>query len=150
MKVEYEPGSYCVKWFNEEKNFYTTYLPDFYVEGIGLIELKGNSRDVRVAKETHKYISVSEVYSGLGVPYRITTNEMFFKEFGVSMNYKIGLTIKQEVLDLAKNGKIKFTAPSKNSRILKNIFDVDDLSEVSCVTVTNMSRWDKDNEFQKD
>lgn len=150
MKVEYEPGSYCIKWFNEEKNFYTTYLPDFYVEGIGLIELKGNNRDVRIAKETPKYINVSEVYSGLGVPYKITTNDMFFKEFGISMNYKIGITIKQEVLNLAKDGKIRFTAPSKRSRILKNIFDVDDLSKVSCVTITNMSRWDKNNELQKD
>ena len=125
-------------------------MPDFYVEGIGLIELKGNSRDVRIAKETPKYINVSEVYSGLGVPYKITTNEMFFKEFGISMNYKISLTIKQEVLNLAKRGEIKFTAPSKRSRILKNIFDVDDLSKVSCVTITNMSRWDKDDGLQKD
>ena len=75
---------------------------------------------------------------------------MFFKEFGISMNYKIGITIKQEVLNLAKDGKIRFTAPSKRSRILKNIFDVDDLSKVSCVTITNMSRWDKNNELQKD
>lgn len=148
IDAEYEPGKYCVKWFNKEKNFYTTYLPDFYIDGVGLIELKCTDRDVRIAKESDKYIAVGSVYKELAIEYDITTPAKFFNKSGIEITIEDRVALKKHILDLANKGEIKFTVPSKHSRVMKNIFDVDDLSTISCITITHKSRYD--NEFQKD
>lgn len=148
IDAKYEPGDYCVKWFNKEKNFYTTYLPDFYIDGVGLIEIKCTDRDVRIAKESDKYIAVGSVYKELAVNYDITTPAKFFKKLGINITIEDKIAFKKNVLDLANKGEIKFTVPSKRSTIMKNIFDVDDLSTINCITITHKSRYD--DEFQKD
>lgn len=148
IDAEYEPGKYCVKWFNKEKNFYTTYLPDFYIDRIGLIELKCTDRDVRIAKESDKYVAVGSVYKELAIEYNITTPAKFFNKSGIEITIEDRVALKKHILDLANKGEIKFTVPSKHSRVMKNIFDVDDLSTISCITITHKSRYD--NEFQKD
>lgn len=148
IDAEYEPGKYCVKWFNKEKNFYTTYLPDFYIDGVGLIELKCTDRDVRIAKESAKYIAVDSVYKELAIEYDITTLAKFFNKSGIEITIEDRIALKQFILDLSNKDEIKFTVPSKQSRVMKNIFDIDDLSTISCITITHKSRYD--NEFQKD
>lgn len=148
INVTYEPSNYCVKWFNKEKNFYTTYLPDFYIDDFGLIEIKCTNRDVRIAKENIKYKSVSSVYNSLAILYEITTPSMFFENRGITITIEDRLHFKKLILDAAADNKIKFTVPSNRSRVMKNIFDTDDLSKIDCITITHKSRYD--NEFQED
>lgn len=148
INVTYEPSKYCVKWFNKEKNFYTTYLPDFYIDDFGLIEIKCTNRDVRTAKENIKYKSVSSVYNSLAILYEITTPSMFFENRGITITIEDRLHFKKLILDAAADNKIKFTVPSNRSRVMKNIFDTDDLSKIDCITITHKSRYD--NEFQED
>ena len=147
INITYEPSKYCVKWFNKEKNFYTTYLPDFYIDDFGLIELKCTDRDVKIAKENIKYKSVSSVYNNLAILYEIFTPSMFFEKIDITITIEDKLRLKKIILDAVTDNKVKFTVPSKQSRIMKNIFDTDDLSKINCITITHKSRYD--NEFQE-
>lgn len=71
IPVVYEPGDYAVCFYNEEKNFVTTYLPDFLIDGRYLIELKPTAASVRFADKSKKYARVREIYKAKKVDYRI-------------------------------------------------------------------------------
>ena len=72
------------------------------------------------------------------------TYREYFKRSGIKIGIEDRLKFKQYVLNLASQNKISFTAPSKHSRILKNVFDVEDLSTIECITITHKSRYDNE------
>lgn len=87
LNVKYEPSEYCVKWFNPNKKFYTTYLPDFYIENYGLVELKADKYEVKKSLNNIKYVSVQKVYDKMGIKYTITDIHNFFKNLNIELDY---------------------------------------------------------------
>lgn len=106
IDVEYEPTKYSIKYFNKEKQFLSTYLPDFYIKNIGLIELKTNNGDKNLSIQKYsKYEEAPVIYKNLGIPYYICTIKEAKTLVGIPdiPPYKIKERIKQEVLDNLDN-----------------------------------------------
>ena len=139
MIVSYEPCDYCIKWLNKERNFYSTYLPDFYIEGIGLIELKHTKKTVISSKNEEKYKTAEQIYNNLNIDYQITSIDMFCDKYNIKYNFETRQYIKQYIKQLANEGKIQFITPYRHARKLRNLFEVDDLSTIKCIKFTKKS-----------
>ena len=80
IELEFEPSQFIVKWFNPEKNFLTSYLPDFYEPSTNtVIELKSSKHDIELAKNDIKYKTVKPIYDKLCINYVISTYKDFLK-----------------------------------------------------------------------
>lgn len=136
LNIIYEPSNYSVKWLNEEKRFYTTYLPDFYIKDIGLIELKHSKYEVKRSLEALKYIKVKKVYEKLNIKYNITCISDFFKNIGIELDFSDNQYVKDFIIELNNQNNISFISPYRHSRKLINIFDEQDLSKINCIKFT--------------
>ena len=134
--LEYEPRNYCVKWYSSRKKFYTTYLPDFLINGKYLVELKQDKSQTNKSKQTEKYQKVTKIYKKLNIDYLITWPSEFFENHGLYLDYRDRQYIKETVLSLAEQEQIKIITPYRHSTELMDIFYTDDLSEASCITFT--------------
>lgn len=139
--VIYEPNNYCVKWFNEDKKFLTTYLPDFYIEGVGLIELKHDKYFAKKSKGQQKYIKVSKVYDKMKIPFGITCPDDFFRARNIELDFNDTQYIKEFIKSKHEANKITIISPYRHSPKLKHIFDVDDLTKVDCIRFTEKSNY---------
>ena len=122
ITIEYEPTGFLIKYWNEGKKFYSTYIPDFYIPEIGVMELKSNKGDKEYClSHDNKYAKVSDVYGGLNIPYHICTFREALDLLGVEIN-------QYEVRELAR-GEILSNLDSvhiwckQNSKTIKDIFD---------------------------
>lgn len=136
FSIDFEPKEYCVKWLNKEKNWYSTYLPDFYIDGIGLIELKNSKSTINKCITDQKYVSVKKIYDELNIPYNIIYIKEFFKQHNIKLDFKDKQFVKHTVLDLYKNDKIHIITPYRHSSELQYIFDTKDLSTIKCIEFT--------------
>jgi len=141
LDIKYEPNDYCVKWFNEPHNFYSTYLPDFYIDNIGLIELKHTKYAAQAAIRELKYQSVKTIYQQMDIEYRITYIEEFCKTLDVEYDYQIKNRVKLYIKDLIFGNNIRIITPYRHARVLKNLFDTDDLSTINCITFTTKHNY---------
>lgn len=130
IQISYENSEYSVKWYNHEKQFVSTYTPDFFHEKIGLIELKGDKKDVKKSLSEDKYIQAQEIYQKLGIPFKILSLSEALKLFGLSYTFVEKIQIKKYILELVKTNEIIFVCPYKKSRILYEIFETDDFSKL--------------------
>ena len=140
LNVTYEPNEYCVKWYNEEKGFFTTYLPDFYIENIGLIELKHSKYEVVRCQTKQKYIKVNKIYHKKNINYKITYIAEFFKNIGIELDFEDSQYIKEVVINSNNQDKIKIISPYRHSQKLIKIFNESDLSKINCITFTKKNR----------
>lgn len=140
LNVIYEPHEYSVKWL-KGNGAYSTYLPDFYVEGVGLIELKQDKYVANKSKVLDKYIQVSKVYNELSIPYQITYPKEFFHTLGIDLDFTHTQLVKNEILELYKQNSIQFISPYRHSAILKYIFETDNLDEIDCITFNKKSLY---------
>ena len=142
LNVIYEPNNYCIKWFKEESGYYSTYLPDFYIDGIGLIELKLTKYDVNKAINEEKYIKVSNLFNQLHIPFRISTVTNFFENImNIKLSFEDNDYVKNTVLNAYRENSIRIITPYRHSRVLQNIFDTEDLSEVSVIEFTKIKGY---------
>lgn len=134
FNIEYEPKDYCVKWYSSQRDFYTTYIPDFILDGKFLIELKQDKIQVNRSEQTEKYQKVSLVYKAMNIDYQITCPKDFFSKQGISLDYTHTQYITETVLNLASQNQIKIITPYRHSKELINIFQTENLSEIPCIT----------------
>lgn len=141
LNILYEPSEYSVKWYNEEKGFYTTYLPDFYIDNIGLIELKASRYDVKKSHEKPKYIKVKSIYNKINVNFTITCILDFFQTINIKINFKDTQYIKDFILEKSKQNEIKIISPYRYTGKLTKIFDTENLTEIECIQFTKKSKY---------
>lgn len=128
IPIIYEPHDYIVKYYNNEKDFMTTYLPDFLVNNKFLIEIKSSKRDVRIANTLRKYIEISKIYNDKNILFEICTPEIALKKLGIECNkYEIKDIIRKYVKEALQNNNICFLCESC-SRIVKYYTELNDLS----------------------
>ncbi len=140
LNIRYEPNDYCVKWYSEDKKFYTTYLPDFIINENELIELKQDKYQVKKCVNFEKYIKVSEAYKKLNVNFKIVDPIEFFKERGVILDFEDKQYIKDNILNLYDKNAIRIITPYKESSELRDLFETDNLSNISCITFTKNAK----------
>ncbi|MBR4589882.1 MAG: hypothetical protein IKO36_04380 [Bacteroidaceae bacterium] len=136
IKIKYEPKNYIVKWYNEEKNFITTYLPDFIVDDKILLELKSSLKEIRDAIDIEKYKKVSKIYSAKKIQYEISYPIKFFKDFyNIKYeNYEVGEIVKKYTQNAIKENNIHFTC-KENSRFVKFYTGLDKLENNKIITL---------------
>jgi len=136
IKVEYEPKNYIVKWYNDEKRFITTYLPDFIINDKILLELKSSPKEIKNIFDVEKYNKVSKIYSAKKIQYEISYPIKFFKDFfNISYeNYEINEIVKHYTQEALKTNNIHFTC-RKNSRFVKFYIGTENIQENKNVTI---------------
>lgn len=136
IDIKYEPKNYVVKWYNKAKQFVTTYLPDFLINGNILLELKSSHREVQSAYNTEKYKKVSKIYSAKKIQYEISYPQKFLKDFfDINYeNYEIMSIVKYYTQEALKADNIHFTCKS-NSRIVKLYTGFNDLQKNKNITI---------------
>lgn len=135
INLEYENLEYSIKWYNLEKGFIGTYVPDFYHYNTGLIELKAFKKDVKEAKKEEKYIQAEKIYKKLNIPFYIFSLDEALSMFGLKYSYKEKILIKKYVLDLVSNNEIQFICPYKKSKILYELFETEDYSTLDFIKI---------------
>lgn len=117
--LKYEPNNYSVHYFNQEKGFITTYLPDFYLKEIGLIELKESKISKNKSKTFPKYITVEDIYKKYDVPFDVYYPFEIYKLLNINLKpFEIRALTKTELL---KEKDIHIWCKN-NSAIMKNVF----------------------------
>lgn len=135
INVDYENTKYIVKWYNEEGGFMSTYTPDFYIEGIGLVELKDVKRAEIQAKKEEKYIKVSKIYKSIGIPFNVYSQKHLFDVLGINeKKYIINSYLKNLIDEAIKTDNIRITC-RENSKIIKEMTDCEDLNSLHFVTI---------------
>lgn len=130
----YESPEYAIKWFNSKKNFRTTYIPDFYIDGIGLIELKSTDKDALFSSTEEKYIKAKEIFDSLNIKYQICSLNDALSIFGFKYTFKEKIEIKKYVHDLVKENRIKFVS-YRSSTILSWLFDTTDYANLPFIKI---------------
>lgn len=132
--IEYEPHEFVVQYYNEEKMFLTTYLPDFYIDN-QIIELKALPHDVNIANKSEKYNKVKTIYKNKQIKFSICTIRDALSLLGISCeNYQIKDITKDIIKDAIKKDEIHIICKSY-SRTIKYYFGLDDLSNNKNITL---------------
>jgi len=135
LNIKYESNEYIVKYYNSSKKFITTYLPDFYIDNFGLIELKSLPREVKLAKDEEKYLKVSSIYKNLNIPYYILDLNSALKILNLDYEkYEIKDIIRNIIYEGIQNNELHIWCKS-NSRNIKYYLDVDELNNIDCITL---------------
>lgn len=132
LDVQYEPKEYCIKWYNGKFN--TTYLPDFYIQDYGVIELKNSKHSRECAKNKEKYIIANKTFNSIGIKFSIHSIDTFFEDIGINIDFQDNAYVKNFIQQ--NKEEINIISPYRHSQILKWIFDVDDLSIVPNIKFT--------------
>lgn len=120
IDLQFEPHEYIVRYFNKEKNFTTTYLPDFYIEGIGVIELKESKYTKEHSKDIYKYIEVSKVYKEKNIKFDIYYPNELYELLGISiLPFEVKDLVKEKLLEAKDDIKIYC---KENSLLMKEVF----------------------------
>ena len=132
--VKYEPHEFIVRYYNEEKMFLSTYLPDFYVDD-QIIELKALPHDVNAANKSKKYNKVKTVYKNKRIKFNICTIQGALTLLNIPCeNYQIKDIVKDAIKDAVKNDEIHIIC-KPCSRTVKYYFGLDDLSDNKNITL---------------
>ena len=117
-------------------------MPDFYIDGIGLIELKLTKYDVNKAVNEEKYIKVSNLFNQLHIPFRISTVTNFFENImNIKLSFEDNDYVKNTVLNAYRENRIHIITPYRHSKVLQKLFDTEDLSEVSVIEFTKIKGY---------
>lgn len=129
IDFKYEPG-FVIKYWNSERNFITTYLPDFYINGI-YYELKVPKERTRILEniETTKYYEIIKAFDKINVKFDIVSIESFAMEHNISADY---IAIDEIIRTKYKNDEIRFTC-KENSATVKQITGITDLKNAKGV-----------------
>ena len=139
MTPEYENTEYTVRYLNEKKKFITTYLPDFYIDGIGLIELKSSKIDksVSIREQSEKFSKVSKIYNSKKIPFHILYLSEALDIIGCKMRqYEIDEYVKKFILENIDSIHI-WCKP--NSQKIQKIFG-GNICENKHITITKTQR----------
>lgn len=131
IEYEYEP-KFVMKYYNEDKGFITSYLPDFYIDGI-YYELKTDSDYKRIINDIQhsKYFEISKAFQKINVKFEITTLNQYATKMGFNVK---SVNIENKIISEYNNKNIKFTC-KKNSSIIKRITGSENLETTWGVTL---------------
>lgn len=138
IELRFEPNDYVCRYWNSEKNFMSTYLPDFWNPDIGLIELKSSVYEVENARSCEKYQKVFSIYKNLNIPYGIYIPEQIYKTLGINVeHWQINDILKDEFCRLRCEKTFHIWCESFSRRV-KKLLDCDDLETLDFVTLRDI------------
>lgn len=119
----YEPST-VLKYYNKEKNFVSSYLPDFCINS-KYYELKTESEYERCFNniENTKYNEIINSFALSKKQFEITTINKFASAFNLMYDKN---AIMEKIINEYKNGNILFTC-KRNSTTIKKITNCDNL-----------------------
>lgn len=131
IDFKYEPG-FAIKYWNTEKNFMTTYLPDFYINGT-YYELKVPKERIKILGgiESTKYYEICKSFNKINVKFSIVSLESFAIENNILVDY---IAIEDIIRSKYKSGEIHFIC-KENSGTVKHITGNTNLRTTNGVTV---------------
>lgn len=125
ISLKYEPKGFLVKWFNSEKQFLTTYLPDYYVDDFGLIELKESRHTVNLAKQEEKYLKTKKIYDAKHIKFDIYAINDILKLLHIDIKNYQKKEIIQKYIDAAIKDDSILIYCKANSATIANYFGKD-------------------------
>lgn len=135
VPIVYESNKYIIRYFNTAKGFLSTYLPDFYIDGVGLIELKPDKRLKEDAEDQEKYQKAAKIYQSIGIPFRICSLKEAFELVKISLRpYQIREIMKQVTLKARNERRIHFWLDTNHSAKMESIFGKEWQNE-ECITL---------------
>lgn len=132
--IKYEPHEFVVQYYNEEKMFLTSYLPDFFVDD-QVIELKSAPHEVCMANKAEKYIKIKNVYRSKHIKFIISSIEEALSLIGIPCEkYQVKDITRDVIREAIENDEIHVIC-KPCSRIIKYYFELDDLSNNKNITL---------------
>lgn len=131
ISFKYEPG-FVIKYWNNEKQFVTSYLPDFYING-KYYELKVPKERDKILNniETTKYYEIMKAFNKLNIDFSIISINNFAEENGILVDYS---DIDKMIQSKYNSEEIRFTCHA-NSNIIKHITGCSNLQIARGVTL---------------
>ena len=131
ISYEYEP-EFILKYWNSEKSFITSYLPDFCIGG-KYYELKVLKEQIKILNdiESTKYYEIVKAFNKINVEFEIISIESFSAENNISID---SIDIDNIIRSKYNNDEIRFTC-KENSAIVRRITGFSNLKEAKGVTL---------------
>lgn len=131
IEFKYEP-KFVIKYWNTEKEFITTYLPDFYINGT-YYELKTEQERIKISNniESTKYYEIIKAFDKMNIGFDLISINEFAKNNNIIID---SLEIEDIIRSKYKNGDIRFTC-KETSAIVKHITGYSNLKNIKGVTL---------------